>query len=50
MLKWEWIVEGMLRHMYDENENSGPSQGAYYFVFALSMIFLAVSMFQYPLW
>ncbi len=50
MLKWELRLEGLLRHMYDESENSGPSQGAYYFVFTLTMILLAVSMFKYPLW
>jgi len=33
-----------------ENSYSEPPQGAYYFVYILSMILLAVAMFVYPLW
>jgi hypothetical protein len=36
--------------MEEETNYSDPPQGAYYFVFALTMILLAVAMFQYPLW
>jgi len=36
----------------EENESkySEPPQGAYYFVYIISMILLAVAMFAYPLW
>ncbi len=33
-----------------EGNYSEPPQGAYYFVFIVSMILLGVAMFQYPLW
>jgi len=37
--------------MYDnDGERSEPPQGAYYFVFFLSIVLLGVAMFAYPLW
>lgn len=37
--------------MYDNDGNhSEPPQGAYYFVFFLSIVLLGVAMFAYPLW
>ena len=50
LLKWELMHEGNVRDMDEDNQHTEPSQGAYYFVFGLSMVLLAVSMFQYPLW
>ena len=50
MLKWVLRVQGFVGDMEEENNYSDPPQGAYYFVFALTMILLGVAMFQYPLW
>ena len=50
MLKCGLMFEGNVSHMDEENQNSEPPQGTYYFVFALSMVLLAISMFKYPLW
>ena len=36
--------------MEDEKSYSEPPQGAYYFVYFLSIILLGVAMFAYPLW
>jgi len=50
MLKWELLLEGNVRDMDEDSQNAEPSQGSYYFVFGLTMVLLAVSMFKYPLW
>ena len=50
MLKWELMLEGNVRDMDEDNQHTEPSQGAYYFVFGLTMVLLAVSMFHSPLW
>jgi hypothetical protein len=50
MLKCELLYASNVSHMEEDTQNSDPPQGAYYFVFALSIVLLAVSMFQYPLW
>ncbi|MDP6333433.1 MAG: hypothetical protein QF479_02225 [Candidatus Poseidoniaceae archaeon] len=50
MLKWESLLEGNVRDMDEDNQNTEPSQGTYYFVFGLTMVLLVVSMFKYPLW
>ena len=44
------VVQGWLSDMEDEKSYSEPPQGAYYFVYFLSIILLGVAMFAYPLW
>jgi len=40
-----------MSRMYDNDGNhSEPPQGAYYFVFFLSIVLLGVAMFAWPLW
>jgi hypothetical protein len=36
--------------MDEETNDSAPPQIAYFFVFSLGVIFLAISMVRYPLW
>jgi hypothetical protein len=36
--------------MSEETKGSEPPQIAYFVVFSLSVIFLGISMFKYPLW
>ncbi len=36
--------------MSEETESSAPPQIAYFVVFSLAVIFLAISMVRYPLW
>lgn len=36
--------------MSEENKSSEPPQIAYFVVFSIAVIFLAISMVRYPLW
>ncbi len=36
--------------MSEETESSEPPQIAYFVVFSIAIIFLAISMVRYPLW
>ncbi len=36
--------------MNEETKDSAPPQIAYFVVFSLGVIFLAISMVRYPLW
>lgn len=50
MLKCGLVLPRMSSMEDGEGNYSEPPQGAYYFVYILSMILLAVAMFAYPLW
>ncbi len=50
MLKCGLVQEGLSSMEESDGNYSDPPQGAYYFVYALSIILLGVAMFAYPLW
>ena len=50
MLKCGLVLEGLSSMDEGDTKYSDPPQGAYYFVYILSMILLGVAMFAYPLW
>lgn len=36
--------------MSDEQKSNEPPQSAYFLAFALAIVLLGITMFQYPLW